>query len=593
MAKPSYTPAQAAAAITSLNYSWSSPLGNSVPVTYGFRAVAPPDSYSVAQEGRTFTAVNGAERDAANASLREWASVANITFVPVNQSGETNQATMLFGNYRGPLTDGKADSTAHAYFPETKNTAPESLEGDVWFNLSDNSFAALPLGSYNFSTALHEIGHAIGLQHPGDYNAAPGVRLTYEKDAVYAQDTLQYSVMSYFEAFNSGATHAFNGTTIYTSTPLRDDIAAIQRLYGANMTTRTGDTTYGFNNNTGDPAFELAVNKQGVFSIWDAGGRNTIDLSGFNTNQQIDLHQGAFSNAGALTGNISIAIGTLVQNAIGGGGNDYILGNGTDNMLRGNAGNDTIIGDIGQNTSVYAGAAKNYEVSINYRDSLSGFTIRDKVGSDGLDSLTRIQALKFADQTMSVTDFAKVEELVSTSIMKVVDLYIAAYNRAPDTLGLLYWAGRAQDGMSVVQMANSFFVQSEAQSLYPSTLSTQDLVNAVYLNIFKRPADAAGLSYWASQLDSGATSRGAFLTNVMAGALGPDGVVRTNKEAVAGHFALTQGLTNLGWARTVMAGVDASAASVTAANQQADNFAAIAAVPETTELVIKVVGVVS
>jgi hypothetical protein len=430
------------------------------------------------------------------------------------------------------------------------------------------------------------------LQHPGDYNAAPGVQITYDRDAVYAQDTDQYSVMSYFRAFNTGANHVFNGTTIYTATPLRDDIAAIQRLYGANMTTRTEDTTYGFNSNAG-PAFELAINKQAVFAIWDAGGRNTIDLSGFSTNQQIDLHQGAFSNAGALTGNISIAIGTLVQNAIGGSGNDYILGNGTDNMLRGNAGNDTIIGDIGQNTSVYAGAAKNYEVSINYRDLPSGFTIRDKVGADGLDSLTRIQALKFADQTLAVTDFAKVEGLVSTNIMKVVDLYIAAYNRAPDTLGLLYWAGRAQDGMPVVQMANSFFVQSEAQALYPSTLSTQDLVNAVYVNIFKRPTDAAGLSYWASQLDSGATTRGAFLTNVMAGALGADGVVRTNKEAVAGHFALTQGLTNLGWARTVMAGVDASTASVTAANQQADNFASIAAAPETTELVIKVVGIVT
>jgi serralysin len=54
-------------------------------------------------------------------------------------------------------------------------------------------------GGYGFITYLHEIGHALGLSHPGTYNAGQGT-LSYGNSAEYFQDTRKYTVMSYWDA---------------------------------------------------------------------------------------------------------------------------------------------------------------------------------------------------------------------------------------------------------------------------------------------------------------------------------------------------------------------------------------------------------
>ena len=51
---------------------------------------------------------------------------------------------------------------------------------------------------------MHEIGHALGMSHPGDYDAAPDVDLTYADNAEYYQDSLQYTIMSYFGSSSTG-----------------------------------------------------------------------------------------------------------------------------------------------------------------------------------------------------------------------------------------------------------------------------------------------------------------------------------------------------------------------------------------------------
>ena len=143
----------------------------------------------------------------------------------------------------------------------------------MWVNLNSSSNSDVSLGSRGFTRLLHEIGHALGLEHPGDYNAGPGVTITYDANAEYIEDTKQYSVMSYFDASETGADHVDGTTTIYGATPLLHDIAAIQRLYGANMTTRTGDTTYGFNSNADRQSFHIdSASEKVVFAVWDADG---------------------------------------------------------------------------------------------------------------------------------------------------------------------------------------------------------------------------------------------------------------------------------------------------------------------------------
>ncbi|HZF96319.1 MAG TPA: M10 family metallopeptidase C-terminal domain-containing protein, partial [Allosphingosinicella sp.] len=208
-------------------------------------------------------------------------------------------------------------------------------------------------GDSNPRKLMHEVLHGLGIAHPGAYNGDSA--LNYENFAEYRQDSHEFTVMSYWLASNTGADHVAGGITRYASTPLLHDIAALHALYGANMTTRTGDTVYGFNSTAGRAAYNLSINPHLIFSIWDAGGIDTLDLSGFNTPSDMDLEQGGFTSAGEMTRNISIAFGAVIENAKGGGGNDTIRGNGAANRLEGGAGDDVLDGRGGADVMIGGG----------------------------------------------------------------------------------------------------------------------------------------------------------------------------------------------------------------------------------------------
>ena len=170
--------------------------------------------------------------------------------------------------------------------------------------------------------------------------------------------------MSYFDNGENSyyASRGFSHLPILT--PQVADILAIGNLYGLSTTTRTGNTTYGFNNNSGNVAYDATLNPQVAYTIFDSGGIDTLDYSGFSQNQFIDLWAGEFSSVGGRGGNVNIALGTLIENAIGGAGSDTIRGNGAANSLIGNGGNDllsglggsdVIAGGAGMDSALYAG----------------------------------------------------------------------------------------------------------------------------------------------------------------------------------------------------------------------------------------------
>lgn len=334
-----------------------------------------------------FAPFTEAQRAAAREAMQAWDDLVSVSFQETSAAlGDIN-----FGNLaNAPTTQAYSRLPFDRIFVDPMiNAQLNRIAGDVWISSNQASNFRLDEGQYGIHTLVHEVGHSLGLSHPGAYNAAPGLSITYGPNAEYAQDTRAYTVMSYMEANSISGTRHFDfhtSGTVYAATPLVHDIAAIQRIYGADMTTRTGDTTYGFNSNAGRDSYDFTKTPAPIMAIWDAGGNDTLDASGYYTDQIIDLSPGSLSSIGGvtydsapsfaqvnanraaaglpplalatynsnmallqanpvvgrLTNNVGIAYGAIIENAIGGHGNDSLLGNSVDNILRGMAGNDII-----------------------------------------------------------------------------------------------------------------------------------------------------------------------------------------------------------------------------------------------------------
>jgi serralysin len=263
-------------------------------------------------EGRGYTPFTEAQKAAARIAVNNWDDLIAATFVEVApKPGASAWASrdidiMLANTYSGP-------AQAWAYFPGYGNQY-ERVAGDVWvadprFNSSNSD---LYPGGYGLQTLNHELGHSLGLDHPGLYNFGDdsdgdGVadEITFEGDAFYFQDNHQYTIMSYFDSFEAGNNQIDWNLMrfINPSTPMVHDIAVAQAKYGADMTTRTGDTTYGFNSTADVTNAAMKFNAGEmltIFTIWDAGGNDTLDLSGYYTDSVIDLRPGAYSSAGGF-----------------------------------------------------------------------------------------------------------------------------------------------------------------------------------------------------------------------------------------------------------------------------------------------------
>jgi serralysin len=328
--------------------------------------------------------LNTAERTLALSALTAWQEVANITFVAT-----TGTANITF-NHNGTM---QAVTSASWNGAGQMTSATVSISSD-WVTTDGGAYdGKTGIDSYAYQTYLHEIGHALGLGHQGPYNGSA----SYSTGAIFANDTWQYSIMSYFSQPNyAGSSYR------YVITPQMADIYAVALMYGA-ATTRTGNTVYGFNNTAGSIYNFSSYSQAPALTIYDSGGTDTLDCSGYANNQVIDLRAGSYSSVGGLTNNIGIALGSVIEKAIGGSGNDQLIANDGGCTLSGGGGNDTLIGGAGADTALYSANRASY--SISYNANTQSFTLIDsRSGSpDGTDTVSGVEYFQFADGLFSAS----------------------------------------------------------------------------------------------------------------------------------------------------------------------------------------------
>ena len=349
--KPSYTTEQAAEQITRTGYRWKERNQDSTtPIGYRFFTPA-QGTYNTPSGASEFS---HSQKEQARRAMQSWADVANVSFT---ENAPDLKGQILLGN------DPQTGLAGYASYPGIYSDGTQA-----WFASGGNN-RPFTHGSFSRYLLVHEIGHTLGLMHPGKYNNGG----SYAENASYAEDNRAYSLMSYWWAGHLGHDHNKSGQTHYASAPLMDDITAIQKLYGANYKNRDTDTVYGFNSNTGRDFLSLnSADDAPVFSVWDGGGNDTLDFSQFHQDQTINLKAEHFSDVGGMKGNVSIAKGVTLENAIGGTGADRLIGNHADNRLTGGLGQDTLTGGLGKDTFVYNNASESTQ---QHPDLITDFTL--------------------------------------------------------------------------------------------------------------------------------------------------------------------------------------------------------------------------
>lgn len=223
-------------------------------------------------------------------------------------------------------------------------------------------------GGMGFAMVLNMFGSALGLEQA--YLGLPDVTSAYDPGPL-GLNQAPFTVMS--ANWSHQGTGEPTGEWGSMKTFGAFDIAALQKIYGANAAFASGNDVYTL------PTINLYNGQWGGDSangwtcIWDTGGVDTISGEDAKVGVKIDLRAatlangdpnagGYLSQSSGIAGGFTIANGVVIENAKGSAGNDTLIGNSAANRLEGGAGDDTyhidspndVVVDTSGNDTVYA-----------------------------------------------------------------------------------------------------------------------------------------------------------------------------------------------------------------------------------------------
>lgn len=540
--------------LSSLNARWSKSVGAPLTLTFSFMNAAP--IYADTEQQKGFVPFSVAQRAATREILSLISQQIGLRFVEVEDSA-LKYGTIRFGN-----NSQGASSAGYAFQPGTSESA-----GDLYINADDASVMNdITPGNANWSTLIHEIGHVLGLKHPGNYNAGEASVPTIDNFLASTEDNTLNTIMSYADAPQKQERVFFG----------KYDLLALKYLYGGTPY-HAESNVYRFTNEDGDK----------LILINDTGGIDTLDLSGLTlgtiinfkngvilaaSGAFVDLRPGANSSIGINShhtdrdlnahDNISIEYSTLIENVKGSKFNDVVFGNDLNNQIEGGGGRDWIDGNQGIDTAVYSANRTQYHIQRDQFTSGIEFTVSNSKDQYDADTLISVEILQFSDMRIDLKIGEIARAVGAIAVKNIAELYVAYFNRVPDAEGMNYWLTQFKNGSSIETIGSSFYAAAisptfSALTGYTAEMTNTDFIRTIYKNVLRRDeVDQGGLDYWNAALlkqqgTKGAETRGTLINTILTSAHGFKGDpslgwvadLLDNKFIVANYFSVEQGIS--------------------------------------------------
>jgi hypothetical protein len=419
--------------------------------------------------------------------------------LPLGAGGLLNRNTVQFGATASLLTDLNGDGRLDLVLGNDGNTYGTEHRSLVYWNtgagFSATSMSYLPQGYFGDTRIVHDIA-ALDIDGDGDNDLLLLTSESTPTDAYadgWALDVIR----------NDQGSFAADTLNHFAAQDSHEGLPNENSKIGASEFIRLMDVN-------GDGSKDIVItqfmNNQPTANtpvVWTNDGFGHFEVA-LRTGQLNTLANDSFfvgpfnlpfvTDKGISFSSVSVIAGTVYQatalatqmlppaaRITATAGNDTIAQNKADNVIDGGAGLDKV---------VYAKNSSGYSISANN----GAVTVRDLSGADGVDLLTNVERVQFADQALAFD--------VSGTGGQAYRVYQAAFGRTPDKGGLGFWMSAMDHGSSLLSVAAGFASSAEFQSVYGSNPTGTAIVEKFYQNVLHRAGEPAGIAYWANVLDN-------------------------------------------------------------------------------------------
>ena len=293
------------------NTGWQSQtVGTPTALTYSFFTQLPATG---GDGGTGFSALTSEMRQTVRDTFKRLEMQTGLSFSEVD--GDAGQ--IRFG------VNQQANTRAYAFVPDSFKG--DARAGDVWLDLETTK--VMSPGQEGYYVLLHELAHALGLQHPLGESDTSGATVLLSAFANFG-NTLMLDLSSDVAGDN------------WPSWFGAIDVQTLRWLYGSRAYATESNVYF-------------LTDSAPITTILDDGGADTLDVSTTSVAASIDLRPGKSSSVGLSSegvsrfNNVTVSLGSVIENVVGTPYDDLILCNSQNNVITYMGGNDIVDGDAG------------------------------------------------------------------------------------------------------------------------------------------------------------------------------------------------------------------------------------------------------